>query len=153
MCEYHHVHPLLFGERRRHFSWATVAISPVRACELPQYYPWSRPPFIKGSHRQILEWRPAPWLIPTHDELFDMESLLTVLQDSNSECAKMYEGVNFYFSATAICTVTLGKTPSVGKQLRSVTLREDCRGVENPEVDAEGLVSYCMEKYKLHILM
>ena len=125
-----------------------------KACELSEYYPWSQPPFMQGTHRQVLGWRPNPWLIPTHDELCPMENLLTTFEGPTKEGAKTYRETNAYFSATAICIATLGRlAPSARKDLRSINLQEDCRSVANPEVHAEGLISYCMENRKLQFRM
>ncbi|KAI4703209.1 hypothetical protein J4E81_002086 [Alternaria sp. BMP 2799] len=125
-----------------------------KACELPQHYPWSQPPFIQGSHLQVLGWRPMPWLIPTHADLCGMEDLLTVVQGPTRERAKTYEGINHYFSATAICIAALSRlTPTSRKHLRNIILQEDCRSLGNPEVHAEGLIGYCTENRKLHFLM
>ena len=125
-----------------------------KACESPERYPWPQPPFMQGTHRQVLRWRPNAWLIPTDHELCRMESLLTTLQAPPRERAKTYQETNVYFSATAICIATLDRlTPRARKQLRSINLREDCRGVGNPEVHAEGLINYCKENRKLQFRM
>jgi len=125
-----------------------------KACELPQHYPWYQPPFIQGSHLQVLGWQPMPWLIPSHANLCGMEDLLTVVQGPTRERARTYEGINHYISATAICIAALSRLmPTTRKHLRNIILQEDCRSLGNPEVHAEGLIGYCTENRKLHFLM
>ena len=125
-----------------------------KACELSEYYPWSQPPFIQGTHQQVLEWRPNPWLIPTHDELCRMENLLTTFEGPTKERAKKHQETNVYFSAIAICIATLGRlAPSARKQLRAINLQEDCRSIANPEVHAEGLIGYRTENRQLRFRM
>ncbi|EDU50399.1 hypothetical protein PtrSN002B_006268 [Pyrenophora tritici-repentis] len=133
-----------------------------KACELAEPHPWGRPPFKKGSHRQVLAWRPHLWQIPSLDELSCMEDAYvdpyyteTSLRRYLISTRELGDGgVRYYFSATAICIATLDRLPSsVRKQLRSIVLQEDCRSVGNPEVHAEGLVPYYTETPNMRIHM
>ena len=111
------------------------------------------PHFAKDSYQQILAWRPDPWLIPTVDELSRIEQLLIPQSLEEGDWARQHSHIKLYFSATAICTATLGRlTSDIRKHVRSITLREDCRAVSNPDAHAEGLIRFCRDNLRLRIL-
>lgn len=126
-----------------------------KACRSTEYYPANRSYFIQGSHHQIFKWRPDPWSIPSDEELVALESFLTEPQTADEfDCARDYQSLRFYFSATAVCIATLSRlTPTARKHVRTIDLREDCKGVSNPEAHADGLIPFCVENPKLRILI
>jgi hypothetical protein len=126
-----------------------------QACGSSRHYFGDRSPFAEGSHRQVLAWRPDPWLIPSIAELHVIEQFSTEAPSPIEKAEyEYYGGIQLYFSATAICIATLKRLTKQNRvQMRSVILQEQCRSISNPEVHTEGLISYCKENTKLHIVM
>jgi hypothetical protein len=125
----------------------------AKACDPAQNRSAQQPLFIRGSHRKIMDWQPCLWSIPTDIELSSMESLLISPPIRTFDCAKDYQSIAWYFSATTVLIHALRRLePDVRKHLRSVVLREDCKSVGNPAVHAEGLMPFCLENSRLRIL-
>ena len=101
-----------------------------------------------------MAWRPNLWIIPILTELHQIESFLTTPLNPGAEFVRGDERVVTYFSATAICIATLARISSdIRKSLRLIILQENCRGVGNPEVHAEGLIPYCTANPNMRVHM
>jgi len=124
-----------------------------KACTVPKHYQ-GLCPFLEGTHRQVLNWRPSPWHIPTIRELQVLEQLLVPVTPGQWNWTGEYENVTLYFSATAICIDALSRLQTdIRKNVRSINLQEEARSISNPETHAEGLIPFCLENSKLHIHM
>jgi len=124
-----------------------------KACTLSKHYK-GLCPFREGTHRQVLNWRPSPWHIPSIRELQVLEQLLAPVTPGQWNWTGEHVDVTLYFSATAICIDALSRLHAdIRKNIRSVNLQEEARSISNPEAHAEGLIPFCLENSKLHIRM
>jgi hypothetical protein len=125
-----------------------------KACGLPTHYQGLRSPFLEGTHRKVLDWRPKPWAIPSVRELHAMEQLLTPVTPNQWDWTREYGLVKLYFSATAICIDALSRLQQdIRMDICSIVLQEEARSISNPEAHAEGLIPFCVENTRLRVRM
>ncbi|KAI4665863.1 uncharacterized protein J4E78_003328 [Alternaria triticimaculans] len=121
--------------------------------------------FVEGALSDIYHWHPAPWCMPSEQELSRLEAL--ICQPGNSDtCLPItkdgifyYEDIRdhfdaaksrWYFSAAAVAIDFLHRLPKERRcNLRSIVLNEDVKAVSRSECHARGLITFCLENSSL----
>jgi len=126
----------------------------AEASASPYWVSGMMPPFMPGSHKAVLGWKPDWWLIPTETDLA-LETYLTdpFLPDeqNNLDFPEPVVPVAWYWSATAVAIDFLKALPRAQRmRLREpIVIREEMRGAAYPESHIRGLAPYLLENPKL----
>ncbi|KAF2790643.1 hypothetical protein K505DRAFT_364538 [Melanomma pulvis-pyrius CBS 109.77] len=108
--------------------------------------------YTDGAQLRIVEWRPAPWSIPSESELSSMQKLLSSTPSIPWDYSGRERRTKHYYSATAAAIRFLGKIARKTRiQMRNIVLKEDHTAVVDPEAHARGLIPFCQENPKLRI--
>jgi hypothetical protein len=118
------------------------------------------PPFVPGSHRLLLAWKPDWWLIPTEAHLAPESSLADPFRRDvlgDVDFLEPVVPVAWFFSATAVAIDFLKRLPHADRMRirHSIIIHEDTRGVAYPESHLQGLWPYILEnprtRFDVHV--
>jgi hypothetical protein len=119
------------------------------------------PPFVPGSHANVLAWNPPWWSIPTESDLVLEKSLTSPMQigpfssEWDSRIAGSLAPIASFYSATAVAISFLRSLTinQLGRLQGKIVIKEDKKGAMYPQSHVRGLLYYCRANPRLRIEM